>query len=462
MDNPRTELPDSDSKRTDGAADGKAQPEDHDQGFRAQPPRRPACAPGPRPGQRPTTAIPGAVSHPEPPPPARRSPGGVPRGQGATGSLAPEKQGSLPRVLLVTDSMSWGGAERHVVDLAVALSSRGYEVLVACSAGGPLAQELHQAGIPVRVLGGRLVKRRLSLAYAWRLRRLLRVANCQLVHAHVHASEVAAALATLGLAIPLVVTEHTEGPWRGRIARRLSRWTWHRSSQVVVVSKPIWRNVVGRDRVPAERVSYVPPVPARLGFRQPPREKADMAVAPIVGFVGRLQPEKGVDVLLQAAPIVLAVVPQATFVIIGDGPLRPTLEEQARQLGLISRVCFLGFRADVPRILTQLSMLAIPSRSEGTPLVLLEAMCAGVPVVASAIGGIKDVLRQGKEGLLVPPDDPAALAGALCSLLLDPERTRSMGEAGRQRGGQFVFAEMVDAIEKTYGRALGARLAGRN
>src|ERR1700730_8703977 len=157
MDNPRTELPDSDSKRTDGAADGKAQPENHDQGFRAQPPRRRACAPGARPGQRPTPAIPGAVSHPEPPPPPRRSPGGVPRGQGATGSLAPEKQGPLPRVLLVPASMSWGGAERHVVDLAVALSSRGYEVLVACSAGGPLAQELHQAGIPFRVLGGRLV-----------------------------------------------------------------------------------------------------------------------------------------------------------------------------------------------------------------------------------------------------------------------------------------------------------------
>src|ERR1700730_7703761 len=132
MDNPRTELPDSDSKRTDGAADGKAQPEDHDQDFHAQPPRRPACTPGPRPSQRPTTAIPGAVSHPEPPPPPRRTLGGAPRGQGATGSLAPEKQGSLPRVLLVTDSMSWGGAARHGADLAIALNSRGYQIFVAC------------------------------------------------------------------------------------------------------------------------------------------------------------------------------------------------------------------------------------------------------------------------------------------------------------------------------------------
>jgi glycosyltransferase involved in cell wall biosynthesis len=187
-----------------------------------------------------------------------------------------------------------------------------------------------------------------------------------------------------------------------------------------------------------------------------------MTVAPIVGFVGRLQPEKGVDVLLQAATTVLAVVPQASFVIIGDGPLLPTLEEQAGQLGLSSRVRFLGFRADVPRLLTQLSAVVIPSRNEGTPLVLLEAMSAGVPVVASAVGGIQDVLRQGKEGLLVAPDDPAALADALCSLLLDPERMRSMGEAGRQRRGQFIFAEMVDAIEKTYGKALGAKPAGRS
>src|ERR1700724_749562 len=111
---------------------------------------------GARRGQPPPTAIPGAVSDPEPRPPPRRSLGGIQGGKGATGSLVPEKQGSLPRVLLVTDSMSWGGAERHVVDLAIALSSRGYEILVACSAGGPLARELHQAGIPIRVLGGRL------------------------------------------------------------------------------------------------------------------------------------------------------------------------------------------------------------------------------------------------------------------------------------------------------------------
>jgi glycosyltransferase involved in cell wall biosynthesis len=120
--------------------------------------------------------------------------------------------------LLVTDSLDVGGAERYVVDLAVALRGKGYEVAVACSVAGALSDPLDRSKIPVRPLLRRLVKRRTSMAFAWKLRRLLKAERFDLVHAHVYASAAAAAIATSGTGVPLVITEHTEGPWRTRRA----------------------------------------------------------------------------------------------------------------------------------------------------------------------------------------------------------------------------------------------------
>ena len=132
------------------------------------------------------------------------------------------------RLLLVVDSLEVGGAERQVVDLALALRRGGYEVTVACSIAGDLSGALEDARIPFRPLLDRLAKRRLSPAYAWRLRRLLRRERFDLVHAHIYASVVAAAIATLETDVPLVITEHTEASWQPWRARWVSRWVYRR------------------------------------------------------------------------------------------------------------------------------------------------------------------------------------------------------------------------------------------
>jgi len=141
--------------------------------------------------------------------------------------LLPDRQGSRPirpvRLLLVVDSLEAGGAERHVVDLAVALQRRWYKVTVACSIADGLAEPLERAGIPVRSLLDRRVKRRLSLTFAWRLRRLIKSGHFDLVHAHIYASAAAAVAATLNAGVPLVVTEHTEALWQTRRARVVCR-----------------------------------------------------------------------------------------------------------------------------------------------------------------------------------------------------------------------------------------------
>jgi glycosyltransferase involved in cell wall biosynthesis len=355
-------------------------------------------------------------------------------------------------VLLVIDSLDGGGAERYVVDLAIALRSRGWDVEVACSAAGVRAAPLHQANVPVHVLVGSLVKRRLSLRYVRALRRLLTQGRYDVVHAHLYASAAAAAAAA-PRDTPLVLTEHTEGPWRSWQARAVSRWFYRRASHVVAVSTAISDTLADVYRVPAGHVEVLPAVPAVPLRPHAPRSRAERSF--VVGFVGRLAPEKGVDVFLRAASLVAGIVPEARFVVIGDGRLRRELEALAGDMGLLEEsVRFLGFRDDAVDLIARLDILAVPSRSDGTPLVVGEAMAAGVPIVASHVGGLPDQVTHGRTGLLVDPEDPDGLARALVSLLLAPGEARQLGEAGRVYAARFPHAALVERMEEVYGEQL--------
>ncbi len=359
--------------------------------------------------------------------------------------------------MLVVDSLEVGGAERQVVDLALALRRKGYEVVVACSIAGDLSAALEESGTSVRPLLRRLVKRRLSPVYAWRLRRLLlRSERFDLVHAHIYASAVAAAIATLGTGIPLVITEHTEASWQTWRARWVSRWVYRRAERIIAVSTPIRRRLIERDGVHPDLITIVPNAVVSTPEARSEVPPTGLRERPLVGVVARLQPEKGVANFLKAAARVAPRFPEAHFVIAGDGPLRQELVALAEDLGLRDRVHFLGFRSDASALMGSLDVLVVPSLTEGSPLVTLEAMAAGVPVVASAVGGIPDQVRHGKEGLLVPPGDTGAMGDAIVALLRDPARARSLGEAGRRRATtEFSHASMVRRIEDVYREVLG-------
>ena len=360
------------------------------------------------------------------------------------------------RLLLVVDSLDVGGAERHVVDLARTLRCRGHVVTVACSASGALSGVLEEAGIPVRTLLHRLVKRRFSLTYARRLRRLVKEGRFDLVHAHIYASATAAAVATLGTGVPLVITEHTEASWRYRHARWISWGLYRHAKHVIAVSSAIRQRLIITDHVSPARITVVPNAVAPAASAPnvaPPALPVELGGGPLVGVIARLQPEKGVAAFLRAAARVSSIFPEARFLVVGDGPLRQELSTLAERLGVRERVHFLGFQPDARQIIEYLDALVVPSVSEGTPLVVLEAMAAGVPVVASAVGGIPDQIRHGKEGLLIPPGDPVALGEALLKLLRDPANARFLGEASRKRAtSEFSYSTMMQRIEAVYYR----------
>jgi glycosyltransferase involved in cell wall biosynthesis len=363
------------------------------------------------------------------------------------------------RILLVTDSLDVGGAERHVVNLASALSQQGYRTTLACSVEGALAPLAEQAGVPVRPLMRHLAKHRLSLEYAYKLAGLVHQGQFDLVHAHMYASALASAFATLGTRIPLVITEHSQADWRSRYARRCSQWSYHRAKHIIAVSREIRRRLIEEDDVPYDRVSIIMNAlssASELHMRIRPDLPDALRKGPLVGVAARLQPEKGVMYFLEAAAHVLQLLPQVQFLVIGDGPLRKELQVYAEQLGVQQQVHFLGFRLDAQAIVGLLDVLVVPSLSEGTPLVTLEAMSVGVPVVASTVGGIPEQIRHHCEGLLVPPRSSRALSDAIVHLLQHSTLRQQLGEAGRQRAlSEFNFVAMVQATEDVYRTVLG-------
>lgn len=166
-------------------------------------------------------------------------------------------------------------------------------------------------------------------------------------------------------------------------------------------------------------------------------------VGPVIGSVGRLTEQKGYAFLLEAAAAVLAVWPAATFLLVGEGELEDQLRAQARGLGLAPRVHFLGARQDVEHLLGAVDVFVSASLWEGLPTVILESMAAGVPVVATAVSGTREVVADGVNGCLVPARDPAAMAGAILNLLAHPDRRQELAAAGRQRVQEFAIGRVA-------------------
>jgi glycosyltransferase involved in cell wall biosynthesis len=184
-------------------------------------------------------------------------------------------------------------------------------------------------------------------------------------------------------------------------------------------------------------------VPARLASH-----------GPVIGTVGRLTSIKGHQHLIDAVPEILRRCPAAHVVLVGDGELRQALAERTHRLGVDSHVIFTGYREDISALIAGMDVFVLPSLNEGMGRVLIMAMALGKPIVASRVGGVPELLGQGEAGLLVPPADSRALADAICTLLADPVRVKTFGEAGRRRAPVYSADAMVRALARLYREVL--------
>jgi glycosyltransferase involved in cell wall biosynthesis len=364
------------------------------------------------------------------------------------------------RVLQVITSLDRGGAENHLLALLTHADHQAFEFETAILSGqGELVDEFRRAGLEFHLLGARS---RFDPFALRRLVGLLRRGQYDIVHSHLFRADIYASLAVAQLrdrAPLLVSTRHNDdrfflNPFVGIAHYMLSA----RQDLIIAISDHIARFTVSRGVRHPERVRRVyhgiEPMVTQALEREGQQIRRDLGLGPddyVVGNVGRLAPQKGQRHLIGAMPLLLERVPRAHAVIAGGGDLEEYLRDLALEVGVADRVHVLGPRRDVPALMHAMDVFAMPSIWEGFGLVLLEAMAAGRPIVASRVATIPEVVEDEATGLLVPPGDPVALAESLAQLAHDPERARAFGEAGRQRlRTRFSLEKMVGDTELLY------------
>ena len=362
------------------------------------------------------------------------------------------------RVLELVSSLEKAGMERMVYDLCRLLDPGRFAVTAAClSHRGEYADPLEAAGVEVIDLAK---KDGLDLVVPLRLVSILARRRIDLIHIHnswpLFAGVTAAILARTR---HRVYTEHgRQWPDRSRTTR-IDRFLTGRCGAVTAVAKSQAESLVRYLGVDRARLSVLANGAGDLAAEDltPPADLFDQERGPTIGFAGRLERVKGVDVLLAAMPRVIERVPGVRLLVCGEGDEEQALVGQAESLGIAGRVRFTGWRYDVPAILKGLDALVLASRSEGMPMTILEAFSLSVPVAATAVGGVPEVVVDGETGCLAPPEDPDALADAIAGVVADPARRQAMGARARE---VFERGYTIETMVRRY-EALFDRLAGR-
>jgi glycosyltransferase involved in cell wall biosynthesis len=367
------------------------------------------------------------------------------------------------RVLHVLSGCTVGGCEQHVLALLARLDRERYEPWLACfeaepDAATPMIPMFRAAG--VRTIDLRARRRTDPAAFA-RFGKLLRRGHFDIVHVHSFRTELGATLLgrVLGGSPRLIRTAHNVDEFY--VSPRygvLSQISAKGLDRVVAISDAVGDYLRDEAGLPGEkivRIYYgVDPTPYRPEMPPPSRRpKSDPTSRPTLGVLARLAPQKGHRVLFDALPEIAQAIPDVRIRVVGheEQSTVAELRAYAEQRGVADLVEFEGFCGDVAGLLADLDLMVLPSLWEGFGLVLLEAMAAGRPVVASAVGPIPEIVVDGATGLLVPPGDPKALAKAIVRVLADPDLAAALGRAGRARvEGEFGLETMVARTEELY------------
>jgi glycosyltransferase involved in cell wall biosynthesis len=377
------------------------------------------------------------------------------------------------RVVTLVDLLSsQGGAEHFALVIATHLDPERFESTLCVSRWPPPAifekdESGKQAIERMRDAGVRFLplqrRHKVEVAPWVRLARFLRRERVDVLHSHKFGSNVAGSFVGRLARVPVVLAHEHTWSYEGQPLRRfLDRELVARAAdRFIAVSREDQRRMIEIERVDPDRTLFIP-----IGILPPrPPDGRDMRAelgipsdVPVIGVVGVMRPQKALAVMLHAAVRLKSEWPGLQVVLVGDGPERGAMERLSRELGLQSTVRFLGLRTDVPDVLRALDIAVCCSDFEGSPAAVLEYMDAALPVVATSVGGIPDMIDTGVQGLLVPAGDSAALGDALAELLRDPERAREMGRRGQQRRrSEFDLDVMIGRLEALYLELLDKR-----
>ncbi len=370
------------------------------------------------------------------------------------------------KILHLISSGGLYGAEAVILHLSQTLRDQGDTSEIGIFENQPhpnhdLQAAAAQRDIPTHAL---VCHGQLDLSVPGRIRDLAHSVAADVVHAHGYKADLYAWAALHSARIPLVSTCHTwyDNSTLLKAYGALDRYALQHFAAVIAVSREVQARLTASGVSP-ERVTIIPNgIDTRPFAAAPAGVTQAPAASLLVGLVGRLSEEKGVDLFLEAAARILRTRPDTRFHIIGDGPDRARLEHLRQTLGIADRVIFLGRRDDMPAIYSTLDILVSASRQEGLPIALLEAMASGRAILATAVGEVPSLIHDRQTGLLVPPNDIDALATSLQMLLLDSALRQQLGANARQLvDTDFSARRMTAHYHRIYTSVLSARATKR-
>jgi glycosyltransferase involved in cell wall biosynthesis len=362
------------------------------------------------------------------------------------------------RILHLITTMPVGGAENLVLTTMRHLDPTRFSSVLCCIQDkGILGNEAENSGFQVVALD-RMKRKHFDFQAITDIVEVIRREQADVIHCHLYHAALYGRLAAKRAGVPCVVTAHnvySNPKWHRRL---INRWLGRYTARIIGVSQPVGDDVLRYDRIAPEKLLVIPngidlaPMLQMLDHETAKKRLGLPACAPVIGCVGRLEPQKGHRFLLEALAMLRKQRGDCPhLVIVGTGSALGSIRRQIESLSLEDRVHLLGTRRDIPEILAALDLFVLPSLWEGLPLALLEAMAAGVPVMASAVGGVGDVLDNGRYGGLLPPGNGSALCDAMTDWLDHPEKRRALGELGKMRAHQDYSARsMVGRLEEIY------------
>jgi len=367
------------------------------------------------------------------------------------------------KVLQVIWALSYGGAERVVMDISQALDREKFDVHICCTNGkGVFAESMEKQGIPVHVLADAEWKP--VYLSGLKLVRLLRKERPAVLHSHGSGPLFDASFARLFYRVPLYVHTFHYGnyPHCSRKTLMAERVAARMPDQLVAVSNAQRSALVQYLKIPPSKIRTIWNGVAKnpnIGNQELiEAKKRELGIEPgdlTLGTVAIFSEQKGLAYLMESAARVMNILPNARFILVGDGPLRPELEKKARNIGLDSRVLFTGLRTDVQELLLAFDVFLMSSLWEGMALTLLEAMAAGKPVVATDVGDNSRIIKHGITGYIVRPKDAAQMADFIVRLGSDPKTLRKMGdEAWREYNNKFSRAKMAGEYGRLFEEGL--------
>ena len=372
------------------------------------------------------------------------------------------------KIFYVITGLHVGGAEKLLLDITRSLDRKKFTPVVATLVGGKLIPDFEKAGIRVYNID---MRHKLDVGAFFRLKNIIEEESPDIIHTHLFHADILGRILGWLCRVPVKITTiHCHEPWRNWwFPQRLDRLLSKLNDGLIAVSEKVKKSVAEIENLDPDKIEVIPNAVRSGGDISLQRKEHRVKIRKDLGLseddlllctLSRLyEPFKGIPVLLKAIKQLSERLPQVRCVLIGDGPHRKDLEELVGALELKNHVIFAGEQLEPRAWLYAMDVFAQPSLVEGSPLSVIEAMAAGLPIVATSVGGIPELIRDGKDGLLVPPNDPEKLCDALHTLLTDKSLAERLGSSARSRFREnFDMERVIAKTEAFYERLLTGKL----